>query len=224
MCRFLIVKSEKLLKPWDFIFNFAEAAKKCCSYDGDWQGDGWGVSWLNEKNEWKLYKSLLPIWEDNNNFSLVPLTNLFVIHARSASFEKDKNNIDLNQPYINNKYAYVFNGLIKSIKLPFRIKGAIGAQKIWNILQQYLNEKQITPFLALNSLKTMLLKYAKEIQAANIALINCQSISCLTIYNAHPSYYQLKLYKDNDIFILSSLEIKGFNFGSLEIGVYEFNF
>ena len=42
---------------------------------------------------------------------LAPETTRMLIHARSASFEKDKDNIDFNQPFLNSEYAFVFNGL-----------------------------------------------------------------------------------------------------------------
>lgn len=223
MCRFLVLQSKEKININELIFDFAKAAKKCISFDGDWQGDGWGMCWLNDDNEWILHKSIAPIWEEEKIFASAPPTKSLLIHARSASFEKHKNNLDFNQPYLNNSYAYVFNGLIKGIKLPYSVEGKIGAQKIWSLLQKYLKE-QITnkEEMALLNLQETLIKYSKEIQATNIVFCNSYNMYCLSIYNAYPDYYQLMIYNSGKLKIISSLRLKKYNFKLLKPGRYKF--
>ena len=45
MCRFLLAKSENPIKPKTILEQFSIMAQKNKTYDGDWQGDGWGFSW-----------------------------------------------------------------------------------------------------------------------------------------------------------------------------------
>lgn len=43
MCRFLVMQSKEKIEVQKLIFEFAKATEKCKSFDGDWQGDGWGM-------------------------------------------------------------------------------------------------------------------------------------------------------------------------------------
>lgn len=223
MCRFIVMQSKEKISVSELIFDFAKATEKCVSFDGDWQGDGWGMCWLNDNNKWMLYKSIAPIWEEEKNFTLAPPTTSLLVHARSASFEKHKNNLNFNQPYINNSYAYVFNGLIKGIRLPYLVEGEIGAQKIWSLLQKYLNEQaRDKEESALVKLQETLLQYSKKIQAANIVFCNSYNIYCISIYNAFPDYYQLNIYNSEKLKIISSLKLRKYDFELLLPGIYKF--
>ena len=153
MCRFLLVKSKKSVKPHKFLASFALMAKKSKAYDGDWQGDGWGIVWMANK-KWNIFKSLSPIWEDEHKFPDFPSTTIFAIHARSASFPQHKNNLEYNQPFINDSTVFVFNGLLKGVNLPYKVPGIIGAQKIWFLLKHEL--KNNSPVKALVKVKNLL--------------------------------------------------------------------
>ena len=144
MCRFLLCKSKQPINPKKILCSFAKMAEKSKAYDGDWQGDGWGFSWL-EDNKWQEYRALKPVWEEQEKFSKFPESYIFSIHARSASFPQHKNNIEYNQPYINESYSYVFNGLLKGVTLS--LPGDIGAQKIWLLLNYYLKNANLTQAL-----------------------------------------------------------------------------
>jgi len=162
MCRFILLKSSKLIKPDRIVNSFADMAKKSKAFDGDWQGDGWGLSWL-ENSDWKSYKSIKPIWEDRQYLINFPQTKYFLIHARSSSFPKHKNNKNYNQPFNNKKYSYVFNGLLKGVTLSS--PGEIGSQKIWNLLKNNLNDTD--PKEALNKVNSILFNKSRQIQALN---------------------------------------------------------
>jgi len=201
MCRFLLVKSKNLIKPKNLLTQFAKMAKKSKAYDGDWQGDGWGISFVDSKNNWQCHKSLSPIWEDLNIFTAFPKTKTFVVHARSASFPNQKGNITFNQPFINGKYSFVFNGLLKGVRLP-NIPGNIGAEKIWYLLKQELKENNLKE--ALKKTKELLLKNSKEIFALNIGLATPKKIYSLCFFTKYPKYYQLRSFKNQDIEIICS--------------------
>jgi len=108
--------------------------------DGDWQGDGWGVAWQIDKS-WKIHKSLSPIWEDLDKFSTIPQTNLFIVHARSAGFPQHKNTLEFNQPYLHNNLCFVFNGMIRGVKIQRVLGGKIGAQKVFSFLIEEMKTK-----------------------------------------------------------------------------------
>lgn len=210
MCRFLLCKSKKFINPKKILGSFAEMAEKSKAYDGDWQGDGWGFSWL-ENNKWQEYKSLKPIWKEKGKFSKFPDSNIFSIHARSASFPQHKNNIEYNQPYINESYSYVFNGLLKGVTLS--LPGEIGAQKIWSLLNVYLKKINLTQ--SLYKTTDILKKNSRNIQALNIGVAGKNTISAYCHFTAHPNYYSLQYSDNSDIKIICSEIIDGFKFKSL---------
>jgi len=204
MCRFLLAKSAKPVPPLTYLEAFASMAEKSRAFDGDWQGDGWGVSWLDTHNNWHVYKSLKPIWEDRSSFNTVPATSIISIHARSASFPEHKDNLAFNQPYINDDYSFVFNGLLKGVTLP-SIPGTIGAEKIWFLLQSFL--KKYDPETALEKVKTVLIKNTREIQAVNIGLASKTAIYSLNYFTKHPEYYTLHSFTDNHVEITCSEQL-----------------
>ena len=210
MCRFLLCKSKQPINPKKILSSFSEMAEKSKAYDGDWQGDGWGFSWL-EDNKWKEYRSLKPIWKEKDKFSKFTESNIFSIHARSASFPQHKNNIEYNQPYINKSYSYVFNGLLKGVTLS--LPGNIGAQKIWLLLNVYLKKINLTQ--SLYKVTDILKNNSLNIQALNIGVAGKNTISAYCHFNAHPNYYSLQYSDNSNIKIICSEIIDGFIFKSL---------
>lgn len=207
MCRFLLFKSKQPQNPQAIIKSFSQMAKKSKAFDGDWQGDGWGISWLDE-NDWKSYKSVKPIWEDDKKEALLFSSKIFLIHARSASFPQHKNNKEYNQPFINSIMAFVFNGLIKGVSL--HLPGVIGSQKIWSLLQKKL--LTMTPESALKETERIITKNSKTVQALNIGIADKDNIYALCYYSNHKDYYSLHYSKTADVSIISSEPIEGFNF------------
>lgn len=204
----MLFKSKRAIKPKVLLNKFADMAKKSKTFDGDWQGDGWGYSFLDENNNWQCKLSLLPVWEDKKEFLTIPKTRIFLVHARSASFPEEKGIIAYNQPYIVDKYSFVFNGFLKGVALPFHVEGKIGAQKIWNILKNYLSENSVSNSLL--KTKTLLVKNSKRIQALNIGVSDKDNIYCLTFYSQNPSYYALRYYNSPSLKIICSEQLKGY--------------
>src|SRR3989339_300826 len=210
MCRFLLAKSKQPISPKKILSSFAKMAENSKAFDGDWQGDGWGFSWL-ENNKWQFYKSIEPVWKEKEKFSKFPQSHIFSIHARSASFPQHKNNIKYNQPYTNESYSYVFNGLLKGVALS--LPGDIGAQKIWQLFNNYLKKDNLTQ--ALNKTADILKKNSQNIQALNIGVAGKNTISAYCHYTKHPDYYSLQYSDSSDVKIICSEVIDGHNFKSL---------
>lgn len=210
MCRFLLLKSKKPIIPTEIVTAFAKMSKKSKAYDGDWQGDGWGFSWF-EKDSWKTYKSLKPIWENKKQFIKFPNSCIFLIHARSASFPQHKNKIEYNQPFTSDHYSYVFNGLLRGVTLS--LPGNIGAEKIWFLVKDNLKKMNLTQ--ALYKTADVLKLNSRDIQALNIGIAGKNTISAYCHYTSYPDYYSLRYFDSSEIKIICSEEIEGFKFKTL---------
>ncbi len=213
MCRFLLFKSKQLTGPEPIIKAFAAMAKKSRAFDGDRQDDGWGVSWLDENGVWQSYRSTKPIWEDVQSINRLNIKTLtFAVHARSASFPQHKDNVRFNQPFVNHKYIYAFNGLLKGVSLS--LPGDIGSQKIWYLLQKKLSHCQ--PEKALDNTKEILSKNSREIQALNVGLVDKDYLYALCYYHDHPDYYQLRYVDTPEQKIVCSEELPGFTWKNVK--------
>ena len=202
MCRFALVRTELLEKPETLLNDFATMAQKSKALDGDWQGDGWGIAWFEDET-WKQYRSLKPVWKDQTVFKTFPKTTMFLVHARSASFSKDKGNIEFNQPYVYKNFAFVFNGLLKGVRLS--VPGKIGAEKIWNILKNNLD--RFPPEEALKKTTAILIKNTQKINALNIGLSDGKKLYAFCYYTMHPEYYNLQSCRTGGKIIVCSEKI-----------------
>ncbi|PJA55175.1 hypothetical protein CO165_04960, partial [Candidatus Roizmanbacteria bacterium CG_4_9_14_3_um_filter_33_18] len=119
--------------------------------------------------------------------------------------------IEYNQPYTNESYSYVFNGLLKGVALS--LPGDIGAQKIWQLFNNYLKKNNLTQ--ALNKTGDILKKNSQNIQALNIGIAGKNTISAYSYFTTHPNYYSLQYSDNSDVKIICSEVIDGFNFKSL---------
>lgn len=213
MCRFLIVTSEKKIDPQPFLNDFADVCQNSIAPNGDKQEDGWGVAWLDPDRKWQSFHSLSPIWGDKAKFSGIPQTSRFVVHARSATFPREKGVISYNQPYVAGDYCFVFNGALFGVHLDKPVPGNIGAQKIWSLLQEKLPIHLIAD--SVKQTKNMLEKSSNEIVALNLGLISKGSAAILCKYSKYDYYYTL-YYHSGDQKIICSERLPGYTFTSLK--------
>ena len=206
MCRFLIVKSKNKLNPAELLRSFALACQKSIAPDGELQKDGYGIAWHNGKT-WQLKKSLAPIWEEEDFFEQIPETNLFVAHARSAGFSKDKDDLEYNQPFIDGSLCFVFNGMIRKISLNLPLPGKIGSQKLFSLLKLKSKDSKIEN--TLEEVKNLILKKSEKVEAMNIGMIKDNKIYVLCQYLDNKKYFSLHYYKSKELTLISSE-----NFGS----------
>lgn len=208
MCRFLLVKFSKLTSPKIILGKFSSMAKKSKVYDGDCQGDGWGISWLDKNNLWKTQKSLLPIWEEKSVFRDFPKTQFLTVHARSSSFSDQKGIIEYNQPFIDEPYLFVFNGWLKGVSLSSQIPGEIGSQKIWFLLRKMLD--RMTPVEALKKIKEMLKHNSQNLLSLNIGLADKKNVYSLCYFTNYRRYYQLQYLDNPQMKIICSDKLENF--------------
>lgn len=217
MCRFLLVKSQTPIFPQELILKFAKMSYKSRAPDGDIQGDGWGFAYLNPKDKWITDKSLNSIWDDTKTFSRYPKSQIFTVHARSAMLKSQKNTLRYNQPYVNKKYCYVFNGFLRGVSLKENPEGEIGAQKIWSLLRKSL-KKDSEEKEALRNTKDILEVGTKKLCGLNIGLANKESIAALCYHQNNHQYYTLYYFKNAALKIICSEPLEGFGFKKMHSG------
>lgn len=215
MCRFLLVRSEKPINPQPLLQEFAAMCKKSRAPDGDWQGDGYGIAW-NQDDKWQLHKSIEPIWKETETFKTVGGTNLFVAHARSAGFPQQKGVIDYNQPYINDTLCFVFNGMIRGVKLPFALEGKIGAQKLFSLIKNLLQKE--TPETVLKKVDKLLRNNTTKIVGMNIGLVQNGAFYVLCDYADNDDYFGVRYIKDNNLTLVCSAPFGAYHWKSMKKG------
>lgn len=215
MCRFLLIRSVNKVKPDDYLTQFSKMCEKSRTPDGDRQTDGWGITW-KENGSWKVRKSLLPIWKDIKLFSNIPSTNLFMAHARSAGFRKDKGNISYNQPYITDSLAFVFNGMVRGVRIPFKLEGEIGAQKIFSLLKKELIFS--TPVKSLQTVKKFMKKHSQIIEGMNIGLVKDDRLYALCEYASNKDYFSIRYFKNDYLTIVCSEAVGLYNWQIMKKG------
>lgn len=147
-------------------------------------------------------------------FGKVPKTRALVAHARSATFPEHKGNIDYNEPYLSGDYCYVFNGMLKGVRL--EAEGEIGAQKIWSLLQKELTTNE--PFRALENISEMLRKNSRSIKGLNIALAKKDNFFVVCGKQGSGDYFTLRKLLNGDLEIICSEEIGNFKFEKMKEG------
>ncbi len=200
MCRFIVVRSQEKINPKEILRAFSQMCEKSRTPDGDRQGDGWGVAWKTD-NTWNLHKSIKPVWEEKAFFDTLPGTNLFAVHARSSGFPEHNNIIEFNQPYIDGSLCFVFNGMIRKVKLPFPLEGKIGAQKIFSLIKKELKQNTAD---VLSHVNKTISSYAQEVRGMNIALVNGQSVSALCRYTNDANYFSIHYIDSSRITVVCS--------------------
>lgn len=211
MCRFLLAKFEQSQSATELLEKFAEMCRQSKSLDGDDQGDGWGLAYV-EGGQWQKTSSLEPIWEDQAEFANLPKTTMLVAHARSASFPDQKGVLAYNQPFVYRQHVFVFNGLLQGVKLDRPIPGKIGSQKIWYLVKELLKQGK-SPRQALSLTVDLLKQSSKRVQALNLGLATFDDFWASCNYDdPTSSYYQLQIYQNTKQKLVCSEPLPGFEF------------
>ncbi len=213
MCRFLLVRARKSIRPQELLSSFAHMCQDSRAPDGDWQGDGWGAAWQVD-GQWKESKSLAPIWEDTHTFSQIPSTRLLVAHARSAGFPDQKGIIEYNQPYLADSLCFVFNGMIRGVRLPMKLEGRIGAQKLFSYLKQALKTKDGSQ--ALHQLDETVLAHSRQVVGMNIGLVKDENFYALCEYGDNAAYFGLNYLTTPDLTMICSERLPAYTWNTMQ--------
>jgi predicted glutamine amidotransferase len=184
----IVVKGKRKFSITKHLSKFSKIANKSKEY----QGHGWGCSWL-DKGIWKHYKNINPIWKDDlNKFGE---TQLLVAHARSA-FQNKGIRIENNMPFCKDDSIFVFNGELRGVRI--KEEGRIGAEKIFNIIRKFgINVEgfvESTNFIESRS---------KFVKALNFIIVNKEKIVVNSFFNEDPEYFTLYLKNENETIVCS---------------------
>lgn len=214
MCRFLLVRSKKKIKPETLLNQFALMCQKSRAPDGDLQGDGWGIA--SKISNWDIYKSLKPIWEDRDKFQEFAETNMFIIHARSAGFTQHKGDIEFNQPFIQDDLCFVFNGMIKGVKIGRKLSGKIGAQKIFSLILEEKKSNSIKDVLM--NVDKLLLGNSEKIIGLNIAVVQENKFYILCEYEKNRNYFGIRYFQNDGMTLICSEPIGDYEWTIMKKG------
>ena len=192
MCRLLTVKSQTPFAIWPHLKSFADISKNSKEY----QGHGWGCAYLNAKADWKFYKNINPVWEDD--FSRFGETTSLVAHARSAFEDKDIA-IDNNMPFFDGRTVYIFNGELRGVKI--REEGRIGAEKIFNYILRF--DKGDT-HKALVKAVDIIKKRTRHIRGMNIIMVNDKGIFVSSYFTEDDEYFTMRYREGKELIICSA--------------------
>ncbi|MGE3540656.1 MAG: class II glutamine amidotransferase [Candidatus Tectimicrobiota bacterium] len=191
MCRFVLITAPTACDMRPLLQQFATMCAQSHGLDGSgWQGDGWGLAWKDAAGHWQVQRSVAPIWTEPDRLAALPRTRHLLAHARSASFAQHVGDLAYCQPYVHGPYAFVFNGFLQGVRLPRRVPGSLGTEKIWALVQAQLALGE-APQQALASVYALLERHSRRIQACNLGLSDGQRYA---FYNGNPQgepYYQL---------------------------------
>lgn len=191
MCRLLYVNSSEEFSAEEYLTKFAEISKRSKEY----QGHGWGCAFLQNGN-WKFYKNIKPIWEDNlNQFGK---TKRLIAHARSA-FRDEGIVVENNMPFYDDKYIFIFNGELRGVKI--KEEGRIGAEKIFNYIKRF-DKGNIKD--AINKGTDIIIKKSSYVRAMNFIIADNNYAYVYSFFNEDPDYFTMhKKILDNTILVCS---------------------
>jgi predicted glutamine amidotransferase len=196
MCRLLYINSNTEFEISEHLKKFAEVSKK----SKEFQGHGWGFGYL-VKGEWKYYKNIKPIWEDD--FSKFGKTKRLIAHARSAFQDKDIF-VENNMPFYDDKYIFIFNGELSGVKI--KEEGRIGAEKIFNYIKRFDKNGMEE---ALQKGVGIIKKRSTYVRAMNIIIADKDKAYVTSNFNEEPDYFSMFYKKTDDGVIVCSEKYYG---------------
>ena len=123
-----------LIDPPHSLYRQSWAAKEM--QDTTVNADGFGFAWKDSEEQILNYKSILPIWSDDNLAALGTAlkSKLWLANVRSATPGQPASRLNI-QPFIEDKIIYLHNGFIKPFSVDIktillRLLGDQGRAKI----------------------------------------------------------------------------------------------
>lgn len=192
MCRLLLVKSESEFNIQEYLEKFALISKQSKEY----QGHGWGCSYLSDNN-WHHYKNILPVWEDD--LSKFGKTNLLIAHARSA-FKDEGISVENNMPFYDDRHVFIFNGELRGVKI--NSEGRIGAEKIFNYIKRFDKGNMHD---AISRAAEIIKKKTNYIRAMNMIICDKKNAYVYSLFNEDTDYFTMYFRQDSAL-VISSME------------------
>jgi len=205
MCRMLIAVGE-VNPSWlidDFILMANDQnAKHENNEDKEFKhGDGWGIVYF-ENNQPKIYKSIMPCYEDDTIFSFKKIQSpFFILHARKGSVGSVK--MENTHPFQHGDYIFCHNGTVKQTLLideKFSAQGETDSEQLFLYLLSGIS----------NGIDERIIydKYSqvKDYKGMNTFITNGAESYIVNWYSLRPRYYTFNIL-ESDKFVLISSEI-----------------
>jgi len=179
MCRLLLIKSQNISPVQDDLAAFAEL----CRTSPEYQGHGWGLAYKDTTGQWRHYRSLTPIWEDDLDF--IPPTRWLLVHARSA-FQNEGIVVENNMPFTNGDRQFIFNGELRGVRL--RAPGRIGAEKLFHtVLAHHRGNLE----QGVKRAVTTILERSRYVRAMNMILTEGEQALVFSYFGEAADYFTL---------------------------------
>jgi glutamine amidotransferase len=191
VCRLLTVRSNTTFSIEPYLIKFADISSNSKEY----QGHGWGCTYLDEVAGWKLYKNINPVWKDD--LSRFGKTSLLVAHARSA-FEDRDIVVENNMPFFDGRTVFIFNGELRGVKI--REEGRIGAEKIFNYIRRF--DKDDTRNALIKAVE-IIKKRTRYIRGMNIIMVNDGGIFVSSYFTEDDMYFTMRYREGRELVICS---------------------
>ncbi len=179
MCRLLMLFNANGVNPNSHLKSFRKVSQNSTEF----QGHGWGCSWLDSSNHWHCYHNISPVWEDLK--SDFPRARVFLAHARSA-FRDEGIAVENNMPFADDHRVFIFNGELQGVRI--KAEGRIGAEKIFNTIKR-LDHGNLAH--AVERGVMVLNKRTRYIRALNFFLADAKEIHLCSLFNESPEYFQM---------------------------------
>jgi glutamine amidotransferase len=191
MCRLLLAHSEHPFSSLAHLRAFAALSQK----SREFQGHGWGCAFL-EGGEWKVYKNIRPVWEDD--LSRFPATTRLLAHARSA-FRDEGIAVENNMPFIDGASVFIFNGELRGVRI--RAEGRIGAEKIFHVIRSFDGGDVLG---ALKKAVRMIESRTRYVKAMNIIVSDAAQAWACSLFSEDPEYFTLHRKREGGVEIVCS--------------------
>ena len=180
MCRLLLLQHSVGVDPIPHLDAFKAVSENSKEY----QGHGWGCTWLDQSGQWQFHHNIDPIWEDQKND--FPSTRVFLAHARSA-FRDEGIFVENNMPFTDGENVFLFNGELRGVKI--KAEGRIGAEKIFNYIKRFDKGDLAS---ATRKGVDIIVKRTRYVRAMNFFLASKQAIEVCSEFGEDPDYFQLQ--------------------------------
>ncbi|MEM3374245.1 MAG: class II glutamine amidotransferase [Candidatus Woesearchaeota archaeon] len=227
----LYIKSNEVFDINPYLEKFAVI----CKNSKENQGHGWGLAYLDEKNNFNYYKNINPIWTEDFSFTKNKKTKILIAHARSAFEDKDIR-IENNMPFYDENYVFIFNGELRGVKI--KEHGRIGAEKIFNFIKRFdKKDSKESMKNAMEKAISIIKKRTDYIKALNIIIANKEKVFVNNYFTTDEDYFCLRMKKEinenkknnetnkNERLIICSQEFENENkenWKKLNLGLYVF--
>ena len=181
MCRILCVRTTVAFEMEAHLAPFAALSRDSREY----QGHGWGCSWLDEDGAWRHHHDIRPVWEDTDRPAV--RTTALIAHARSA-FRDEGIVVENNMPFADDERVFVFNGELRGVRI--KAEGRIGAEKIFNFIKRFDHGDLAE---AVTRGAEVINKRTRYVRAMNFIIATRDAVHVSSDFGEDPDYFQLQV-------------------------------